>query len=1143
MTDDDNAHSADAGGDLADATPRWLRDERIDLTGADRFNVLPLVNDLVDLLARAPTPFTLSLSGAWGVGKSAIAETARLLLEARKIPVYYVDAWSQETDNLRRTIVVHAGARLSGKEPSDIAGQIDERLLKTISTTRDRAEFDPSAERVKEAWRERRHLFLGTVIGLLGLLALTLASTIWGTDPDRSGQGFWDLSRTVTAGLVGAAFTFLVFRSGLFLSVVSENESTGPPAAVEVALAEEFRNLVAPKDALSHKVVVIVDNLDRLQAADALDALAEIRALVEIDEQSRCLFLIPIDREAFVEQLAAPLGGPGAARDYLDKFFNLDIQLLAPAPVQMSSFAADRADELAWTEAERQAALRVVVAGANTPRYITRVMNGAATRHYLLRKVAGRPSLELLTLVEVLATAFPDLGRFLAADPLTFVEERRRVLETSDPDKRARIAQRLLDVAAKRRRWTEDPGAAPVEELSAEGAPTTASSVAREPYVASLTVDRLQRFLATTHAVEVTPEAIQLAALLRPDPIWHGIKNAVALRQAMHTGDRGAFKDSLEQAQEVREPALVAALNELSKNVADGRNDLAVRGIGAAGEDLLAANSHTRDLYGQAIDAVTGVDTAQLMAAPPPLVSVLGQTQAAQAGQRQRLWARIRSAATETASSETPRFGQLVPIAIAALPPVPDSAGTATATAFESATDDDLVPLFEPTAIRALITPKLIERHTALLSGWDHTSEDTSNVLVATRRLSALLGAEWDGASALDAVAAELTTSLASYEATPVGNAVIGSMADLFAALKGTASIDSLASTLMGRAQADSSLASIALRLPFTDAAGVELKASLESYVSSTYDAEGLRHLADESGPVLDRLGIGILRHGAARWVAAADESFLQMVMDRGTGGDACFDALDSQPANAATMNLAVQLAGASRSRRRTGLLKRISVKAGSTAASLPVSTISTHVEALVTASHGTNAETDRAVSMALAQALRGPVATVSDAATVSHFGAAGRVLGTPDAEKALAISIAERAHAASISGIDPDTLEWLIRRSRKAAATSLLRREIEGGNQLAAMIGVSRSARAYLSSERQIRTALVGASAELSARGPAYGITAEQVIEPLRLVAEWVDSRELRADEVSMVDAIASGPFAAGDQLIEVLQSLRDQR
>lgn len=1095
-----------------------------------------MVEKLVELLIQAPTPFTLSLSGAWGVGKSAIAETAQVLLQGRGIAVCYVDAWSEETDSLRRTIVIQAGARLTGREQSDVAGQIDERLLKTISSTRDRAEFDPSAERVKEAWTEHRRLFLGVLMAVTGLLALLVLSTIWGTDADQSGQWFWDLIRSISAGFIGAAFTFLVFRSGLFLTVVTENESVGPPAAVEVALANEFRKLVAPAQAQSHKVVIIVDNLDRLQAVDALDALAEIRALVEIDDHSRCLFLIPIDREAFVEQLAGLLGGPEAARDYLDKFFNLDVQLLGPAPVQMSRFASGRADKLGLATSERDATIKVVVAGARTPRFATRVMNGAVTRQYLLSDVPDRPSLELLTFVEVLATAYPDLGRYLASDPLTFVEQRRQLLETSDPAKRASIAENLLEIAARRRRQMEDPGASQEENASvSRGEPSV--QIPR-----SETVDRLQRFLAATHAVDASAEDIQLASLLRPDPIWHGVTNAIALRQTMHAGDREAFNAALAESDDGNR-ALKAALDELSKNATEGRNDLAIRGIGAAGDKLLGVASFARDLYGHAVDAATGVDTAQLASAPPSLIRILEGTRAANPAHQRRVWDRIQAGAAEVAASESKKFGQLVAIAIAALPATPKSDGIATASAFEAAGHEDLRPLFEPRAVLDLISPKLIARYQSLISGWNHEEDDADEVLLATHRFAAVLGTGWEGDASLEAIATDITAKLPTYEPSANANEVLASMVGLFEGAESSPAIDAFAKALMEEARTDASLAIVALRLPFTDAAIPELKASLEGYLTSSYEADDLNRIGDESASALTRLSINILQHCASRWIAAGDQSFLDMVMDRGKGGDACFAALDARPSSAATMDLAVQLAAASHARRRTGLLKRLAVKAGNTVAALPSSAVATYVEAFVAASHGIDAATDRTVSMALAHALHGPIATAADASAVGHFVAAGIVIGTPDAEREVAIAVAERANAVPIVGIAADALGWLIRRSHRAAATGLLRREIEAGNQLSAMANVARTERGHLSSERQVRTAFVSAAAQLSGRGPAYGATAEQVGDLLRVAAGLAGSSELGSDEKASVEAIANGPFSDDEQLTDVVGLLRGPR
>lgn len=465
-----------------------------------------------------------------------------------------------------------------------------------------------------------------------------------------------------------------------------------------------------------------------------------------------------------------------------------------------------------------------------------------------------------------------------------------------------------------------------------------------------------------------------------------------------------------------------------------------------------------------------------------------------------------------------------------------------TATAFEAAAEEDLAPLFDPKAVRDLITPKLIARYQALVASWTDEEDNSPAILLATTRLRAVLDAGWDGEATLEAIATDVTAHVPDYEPSVSSNEVLASIIGLFEGAEGNPAIDAFAAALLERAQTDSSLAIIALRLPVTDAALAQLKASLEGHLTTSYDADDLNRIGDESASALTRLGIDVLQHGRARWISTGDQSFLEMIMDRGKGGDACFNALDAQPASAAAMDRAVQLAAAAHTRRRNGLLKRVAVKAGSTLANLPSSALATYLEAFTSASHGLESATDQAVSMSLAHGIRVPIQSAPDAAAIEHFVAAGKAIGSSGAERELAVAIAERANAVPVSGITADSIEWLIRRSRRAAATSLLRREIEAGTQLAALVNVARAERSHLSSERQIRSAFVSAAAQLSARGPGYG-AADQVVAPLRLVAEWTGSDALGSDELASVEAIANGPFADDDQVKEVVGRLRGSR
>lgn len=100
----------------------WLSDapQRLD-EGSDAFGVEGLVDRLARTIASARPPFTLSLSGTWGVGKSTVALAVVERLRADGVPAVLIDAWTEDVSTLRRTIVVAVGAAL--RHPDDVGVQ------------------------------------------------------------------------------------------------------------------------------------------------------------------------------------------------------------------------------------------------------------------------------------------------------------------------------------------------------------------------------------------------------------------------------------------------------------------------------------------------------------------------------------------------------------------------------------------------------------------------------------------------------------------------------------------------------------------------------------------------------------------------------------------------------------------------------------------------------------------------------------------------------------------------------------------------------------------------------------------------------------------------------------------------------------
>ena len=285
------------------ASPRyWLQDQPPDLevTDGDSFAVSALVDRLVTLVKASPAPFTLSLSGSWGIGKSTIAETLikRVRKEPNAMKACLVDAWGEDIEHLRRTLAIAVGAELLGGDAhrEEVADRIDKPigLTRAVSTPRGEFVLPDTLQSIP------RHL-QQVLIAIVGIEVLILAALL------LAGSESLKFLVPILAGVLGATLTAAITKTDILFRVENTTE-TKAPAAESVHMAREFAAAVTgtDDDPSSQRVLVVVDNLDRLPGRDALRALAEIRSLVEI-KGSRCVFLIPVDRAAFATHIETAL--------------------------------------------------------------------------------------------------------------------------------------------------------------------------------------------------------------------------------------------------------------------------------------------------------------------------------------------------------------------------------------------------------------------------------------------------------------------------------------------------------------------------------------------------------------------------------------------------------------------------------------------------------------------------------------------------------------------------------------------------------------------------------------------------------------------------------------------------------------------
>ena len=431
------------------------------------------LEDLVENDDRIP-PFSIGLLGAWGTGKSTIKE---LYLEAlrsskpakgdasrraRIFPITF-NAWRHGgEDDLKRALLRAVYLRLGGNED-----KLDEELFNQINVTA--SERRPILDWFSETFGQI--FFSGLAIVLL---LATIFGVVWAVFSALSQLNEWTM-------IGGTAFAFL-FTGYLIHNLVKIRLQTPalfqPRTSISFPsrTAEEYEKLLLLQidEFLSgpHKsverLVIFVDDLDRLSAAEMVRGLDAIRSFLELPlgefkKPIGVVFVISCDENRVAEALHSKLylhgseGLPGTvfsktdARRYLDRLFQFRLEI-PPFPKQdMRIFARKRLEELdGGVEALEAKGLPVdtvidtlIHVGVQSPRNAIQLLNAFLHSLWMAveRETAGRGSQAtgvlyegavtkhpvMLAALSVLKVDFPDFYDSVQARP-ELLEEIRQVL-------------------------------------------------------------------------------------------------------------------------------------------------------------------------------------------------------------------------------------------------------------------------------------------------------------------------------------------------------------------------------------------------------------------------------------------------------------------------------------------------------------------------------------------------------------------------------------------------------------------------------------------------------------------------------------------------------------------------------------------
>lgn len=236
----------------------------------DIFGVTKYITGLSNFILDCDTPMTVAVQGDWGSGKTSFMMLIREEIEKRVLPIWF-NTWQFSQFNLGERLPIMLVSRLS------------------------------AALGVKDSKGEELKGSLKTLAGALFHLGLSTADKLSGLD------------------ISGAAKELMPSEGEKDLTEVLSKLRSQFQECVEQALKEQRKD----------RVVIFVDDLDRLQPARAVELLEVLKLFLDCDN---CVFILAIDYEV-VSQGIRQKYGETLAYDKGRSFFDKIIQVPFKMPV------------------------------------------------------------------------------------------------------------------------------------------------------------------------------------------------------------------------------------------------------------------------------------------------------------------------------------------------------------------------------------------------------------------------------------------------------------------------------------------------------------------------------------------------------------------------------------------------------------------------------------------------------------------------------------------------------------------------------------------------------------------------------------------------------------------------------------------
>ncbi|MGH9929846.1 MAG: KAP family P-loop NTPase fold protein, partial [Pyrinomonadaceae bacterium] len=342
-----------------------LLDVEINSSVADAFghrHFAKALQGLVESSNNKP-PYSIGLLGKWGTGKSSIKSIYLKALEddltknsedvPRNARIFSItfNAWRFGGENIKRALLRHVYLSLAGN-----AEKLNDALFRQIQRP---AKEDRTWKAILKDFYEQ--WIWGALPGLFLLVLIVVLFLIIGWIFGYSNP--WTAAPIIAlATCAGLIFRYLLDPKRLFVSRFATINRVELPSSsaeqYEDLLLEQLRTWKYDIGKKCERLVIFVDDLDRLSAEEMVSGLDAVRTFMEIQRTDLpsgfgIVFVISCDEERIAEALAnrrkqgnsdLPGGviGPADARRFLDRIFQFRLEIPQFPKGDMRNYAMKR---------------------------------------------------------------------------------------------------------------------------------------------------------------------------------------------------------------------------------------------------------------------------------------------------------------------------------------------------------------------------------------------------------------------------------------------------------------------------------------------------------------------------------------------------------------------------------------------------------------------------------------------------------------------------------------------------------------------------------------------------------------------------------------------------------------------------------